>query len=233
MFQIKICGITTPEDALAAAAAGADAVGLNFFPGSSRFIHPGTAQKIVDALQRQFGEAVTPVGVFVNATIEEVAETIELLSLNWIQFHGHENVEYIARLQEKFGGKLRIIRAFRPRSWEDLKEIANFARECKAINTPLEAVLIDGARGSAFGGTGQLAPWDLAARYREVFEGQSPPPLVLAGGLTPENVADAIQSVRPAAVDTASGVEIAPGRKDPLKMKAFVQAAHQALQALR
>ncbi len=229
MFQIKICGITTPEDALAAAGAGADAVGLNFFPGSSRFIPPSTAQKILDTLRSQFGEAVTPVGVFVNTSIEEVAKMIQILSLSWIQLHGLENVAYITQLQEKFGGNLRIIRAFRPRSWGDLKEIANYARECKANNTPLAAVLIDGATGSAFGGTGQLAPWNLAARYREAFEGHSPPALILAGGLTPENVADAIRSVRPDAVDTASGVEIAPGRKDPLKMKAFVQAAQQAL----
>ena len=232
MFRVKICGITTPEDALAAATAGADAVGLNFFPGSSRFIHRATAQKIVDVLKSQFGESVTPIGVFVNASIEEVAETIQILSLRWIQLHGNENVDYIAQLQKQFGGKLRILRAFRPRSWEDLKEIAHFARECKAYNIPLQAVLIDAATGSAFGGTGQLAAWDLAGRYREAFEGQSPPPLVLAGGLTPENLAEAIRSVRPDGVDTASGVEIAPGRKDPVKIKAFVQAAHQAFEAL-
>ena len=215
MFRIKICGITSPEDAAAVAAAGADAIGLNFYAKSPRYVEPAQARTIVDALPA----GVVKVGLFVNAPAQEVCRTFDLLGLDLVQLHGDEAPEYLAAL----GGR-SVMRAFRL-GVGGLAEIGQYLRRCETVGCPLSLVLIDAYRPGQYGGTGEVADWSALAEYPASI---THPPLVLAGGLTPQNVAEAIRTVRPAAVDTASGVESGPGRKDPVRVAAFVRAARDA-----
>lgn len=237
MFRIKICGITGTEDARLAAGAGADAVGLNFYAKSPRCITLEKAREIVDAVP---GEVVK-VGLFVNAPADEVCRTFDQLGLDLIQLHGDEPPAFLSAL-----GQRPVMRAFRlgpaglnaPRSVEQgqlalgksrvpdaLESMGRYLGSCEAMGTVPRLVLVDSHVQGKYGGTGQVADWRLLAEYPG---GPLYPPLVLAGGLTPENVVLAIRSVRPAAVDTASGVESAPGRKDPEAVEAFVRAARRA-----
>jgi phosphoribosylanthranilate isomerase len=224
MFQIKICGITNPADALAAVEAGADALGLNFYSRSPRGITPETARTILSALPAspQAGTVLGcpfKVGVFVNAPANEVVELYDLLRLDMIQLHGDEPPGYLAEL----GGR-PLVRAFRL-TGEGLAPILNYLAECEQLHAKPQAVLLDAHQPGQYGGTGEIADWSACTEYA----GRADlPPLILAGGLTPGNVVRAIRTVRPAAVDTASGVEISPGRKDPDAVRAFVQAAQKA-----
>ena len=216
MFRVKICGITNVDDALASARAGADALGLNFYPKSPRHITPEQARAIVEVLPRN----VVKVGLFVNAPVDEVRDTFDRLGLNLIQLHGDEPPESLAEL-----GDRPVMRAFRLGS-EGLPPVTEYLRHCRRLGCLPRLVLIDAHVKGAYGGTGQVADWPTVKRYPV---DKDDPPLVLAGGLSPSNVAEAIRAVSPAAVDTASGVESAPGKKDPAAVEAFVRAARAAL----
>lgn len=214
MFRVKICGITTAKDALMAIESGADCIGLNFFEKSQRFVTPKRAKAIADALPA----AAKTVGVFVNAPAAEIRQIAAFLSLDAVQLHGDEPPELIADL-----AGVEVVRAFRfdSQGWEPCRR---YLDHCRSLGAFPAAILIDGFRKGEFGGTGTPADWAVVARYRELGIGV---PLLLAGGLTHENVAAAIAAVRPDGVDTASGVESAPGVKDAAKVAAFVNAARQ------
>ena len=216
MFTIKICGITRVADAIAAAGAGADAIGLNFHSGSPRVIELGVAEAIAEALPAH----VARVGVFVNSTAAVVRETADRLKLDFVQLHGDEPPAVTAELAD-----LRVVRAFRlgPAGWTPLIE---YLAECDRLHGAPAAVLVDASRAGMFGGTGQMVDWELAHAFHELSLNL---PLVLAGGLTADNVADGVSAAAPAAVDTASGVESMPGIKDAGKIAAFVSRARSAL----
>ena len=218
MFKIKICGLTRAADAIAATDAGADAVGVNFYAGSRRFLPAEDARPIVAALPA----AVRKVGVFVNASADEVAAQADAAGLSCVQLHGDEPAEMLAQLPTE----LSIVRAYRCDA-RGLAPLAEYLDACRELDRAPSAVLIDSDTNVAgeFGGTGRVASWELIARDRALL-GQMP--LVLAGGLTPENVAEAIDAVRPDGVDVASGVESAPGEKDPSLTRQFVSSARDA-----
>lgn len=215
MFRIKICGITRIEDAVAVAASGGDAIGLNFYPGSKRFVPLARAVEISAAapgsLQR--------VGVFVNATADEIRRAADEARLDLIQLHGDEPASFAAEL-----APLPILRALR---WtkDGIQRVAHERRELELAGANLAGILIDSFQPGAFGGTGRKFEWDELGVY---WQKELRVPLVIAGGLTPSNVADAIESVAPNGVDTAGGVEMAPGVKDPELIRQFVTAALEA-----
>jgi len=216
MFRVKICGVTNLQDAVLAAAAGAEAIGLNFYPKSPRFVTADLARQIVDALP----EGVVKVGLFVNAGREEVCRQFDELGLDLVQLHGDEPPEFLARL-----GDRPVIRAFRVGD-DGLAPMIRYLAECRRLGSMPRLVLADARVKGLYGGSGEVADWEALKRYPA--DG-SLPPLVLAGGLTPENVGEAVRAVDPAAVDTASGVESSPGRKDPALVRRFVAAALEAL----
>jgi phosphoribosylanthranilate isomerase len=203
MTKIKICGIKTIPDALAAVNAGADLIGFNFYPKSPRYVDVGMCRNIMSVM-RQIGK-VKCVGVFVNASVAEILATMDTLGLNLAQLHGDETPEMLKALDGK------AFKAFRGIP----STIDGFERQ----SAP--AFLVDAAVKGVYGGSGVTADWDGVATLAKKY------PLLLAGGLTPENVADAVRRVQPWGVDVASGVESAPGKKDPGKMKAFVQAVRK------
>jgi len=199
--RVKICGITRAEDALAAVRFGADAIGFNFFPGSKRYCPPPQARRILSALP----PFVTSVGVFVNARSEELAAAVRESGISVAQLHGDERPEDCA------AAGVPVIKALRVDGPEAVARARDFE---------VSAVLLD-APSSSFGGSGARFDWSLA---RELAARRS---VILAGGLTPENVGDAIRAVRPYAVDVASGVEDAPGIKSAERMRRFIQAAKE------
>jgi phosphoribosylanthranilate isomerase len=199
--KVKICGITNAVDAALAAEAGADALGFVFYDKSPR--HLSTAD--ASAIARIVPPHIVRVGVFVNPDEELVLRAIGECGLNVLQFHGDETPEYCLQ----FG--LMSMKAFRVRDAESLKSLLSY---------PTDAWLLDAYSPSEYGGTGERFNWDLAAQARTLGK-----PIFLAGGLTPENVAQAIQQAQPYAVDVSSGVERSPGKKDPEKVKAFIRAA--------
>lgn len=213
MFLVKICGITSIEDARAVVEAGADAIGLNFYAKSARYLQPQIEEAVAAALP----DEIVKVGLFVNSPADEIRERFDRLGLDLIQLHGDEPPEFVAELQGR-----PVMRAFRVGD-EGLDPVYKYIERTEQLGCPLQAVLVDSYRKGNYGGTGQTADWATVATYKAT------PPLVLAGGLTPQNVAEAIATVRPTAVDTASGVESSPGKKDPAAVKAFVRAARAAL----
>jgi phosphoribosylanthranilate isomerase len=215
VFHIKICGITTVEDGLAVAQAGADAVGLNFYPRSRRYISPGIAREIAQALSK----GIVRAGVFVNKAAEEVCRLFDETPLDLIQLHGDEPPEFLLQL-----GNRPAIKTFSLKS-ASIQRVVEYLDRCRKLAALPCMLMIDSQTAGQYGGTGKTCDWNAAREY--VAEIKSPP-LILAGGLTPENVAEAIRTVRPAAVDVASGVESSPGRKDPLLVAAFVRAARVA-----
>jgi phosphoribosylanthranilate isomerase len=204
MVHVKICGITRPEDAELAASLGAWAIGFNFWEGSKRRVDPAVAAGIARALRRK----VEPVGVFVNPTLDEVVRLAEGVGLTHVQLHGDEGPAFCTAVAERTGA--RVIKALRVGSGADIRSAARFHTDFH---------LLDAAAGPAYGGTGQTFDWELVTQRR------SHVPLILSGGLTPENVAEGIAAVHPWGVDVASGVESAPGIKDPAKLEAFIAAA--------
>lgn len=220
MFRVKICGITNVDDGATVARWGADAVGLNFYAKSTRRVDEETAGEIVAALP----PGVLKVGLFVNAGEEEILERWERLGLDLIQLHGDEPPEMAARL-----GDAAVMKAFRVGP-HGLGPVYDYVERVENLGGRLSAVLLDAFVEGVYGGSGRAADWSAAAEYVRVREttGGNLPPLVLAGGLTAENVARAIRAVRPAGVDTASGVESSPGRKDAAKVETFVREAMAA-----
>ncbi len=204
--RVKICGITNPADARAAVAAGADALGFMFFAGSSRRVSFAAAADILS----QIAAPVMRVGVFVNPAADEVRRAVEEAGVDTLQFHGEETPEFIAGLKPG-NHTVRTIKAFRVRDAASLAELPRFATDFWLLDS-----YVPGARG----GTGASFNWDLAMTAKQAGR-----PIFLAGGLTPENVAEAVRTVRPFAVDVSSGVESAPGRKDHAKLRAFITAA--------
>ncbi|HEX3558706.1 MAG TPA: phosphoribosylanthranilate isomerase [Pyrinomonadaceae bacterium] len=202
MALVKICGITNAEDALAAVEAGADLLGFNFYSKSPRYISPREARRIAEALPR----SVARVGVFVNEDgPEAIARAVSEADVGAAQLHGDETPEFCARLVE-----ISVIKA--------LRVGRGFSVE-RASLYKTDALLLDAYVKDAWGGTGQTFDWSVARRTREVVA-----KLFLAGGLTPENVAEAVREVRPFAVDVCSGVETSPGRKSYELMRNFVEA---------
>lgn len=219
-FQIKICGIRTVEHALAAVEAGADAIGLNFFGQSVRCVGEADAAKISQVVA---GRAAR-VGVFVNHSIAEIERLAREIPLDWVQLHGDETPDDVAQLRG-----VPVIRAFRCTA-EELGDVEQFCRGCKERDAPLSAVLFDAPTRQGFGGSGTVGDWDAARIWCSA--GTDRPLLILAGGLTAENVQQAVEYVRPAAVDTASGVEVERGVKDSARIEQFVKAARAALDAV-
>ena len=202
---VKICGITSEADALAAAEAGADAIGLMFYEGSPRHVTLEQAKAISAALPQH----VMRVGVFVNAEEAFVHQALTECMLNILQFHGDETPEECSRYP------VMTLKAFRVQGEETLAQLEAY---------PSAGYLLDAYVKDALGGTGATFNWDLAVRAQEFGK-----PIFLAGGLTPENVAEAVRKVQPFGVDVSSGVEIEPGRKDAQQMRTFVAAAKGAL----
>lgn len=208
MIRIKICGVTRPSDVDAIAAFGADAIGLNFYPGSPRFVDLATAKQILQTCTTK------AVGVFVESTPEPIQAMAAELPLAAVQTYREPPFD------ESFA--VPHIPAFRVRSEADLASIRIYLNRC--LHKPA-AILID-SHTPHFGGSGIAAPWHLLAGFGAGV------PLILAGGLTPHNVNEAIRLVRPQGVDVASGVESAPGVKDPFKVKDFLDAARAGFSAL-
>ena len=206
MTIVKICGIKTLKDALAAIEAGADYLGFNFYPKSVRFIEKSACAEITSVLKREHPH-IKLVGVFVNSSVEEIQDILQTCQLDLVQLHGDETPEIFAQLAPY------AFRAFRgiPES------NAGYERN------EVPSMLIDAAVKGVYGGSGVTVDWAAAAELAKKY------PLLLAGGLTPENVADAVRQVRPWGVDVASGVESVPGEKDAEKMSAFVKAVKQTM----
>jgi phosphoribosylanthranilate isomerase len=211
-LRIKICGVTNTNDAVSAAELGADAVGLNFFPRSKRYIDEASAATIL----RELPVFIQPVAVFVNLRLQQAVQFVgRLAGLRTVQLHGDEHDIGSA-------SGYRFIHAFQVEKQDDLVGITDYLDRCRPESALPAAILVDSRVVGQYGGTGRQAPWDLLAGFRLSV------PLILAGGLTPENVAEAIRIVRPYAVDVASGVESAPGRKDEEKMRCFIANAREA-----
>jgi phosphoribosylanthranilate isomerase len=202
--RVKICGITRVGDALAAARLGAHAVGLVFHAGSPRAVTPAQAREIINALP----PFVVPVGLFVNTDARTIRETLAAAPVQLLQFHGDETPDFCA------GFGLPFLRAVRVRAETDLLQ---YAREFHAAKGLLLDAWVEGARG----GTGTTFDWSL-------IPGDLPAPVVLSGGLNPDNVEQAVRRVRPWAVDVSSGVESAKGIKDVRKMEAFMTGVRNA-----
>lgn len=199
MVKVKICGITNPADALAAIEYGADALGFVFYRKSPRYIEPDAAAVIV----RELPPIVTTVGVFVDETREEVERIMEIAGLDAAQFHGNEPPE-ACRIRR------RAIKAIRVKNIKDLEVMHQYE---------VSAYLLDTYAPHSPGGTGEVFDWDIALEAKKFGR------VILAGGLTPENIGEAAGLVRPYAVDVASGVEAEQGRKDHEKLRLFIERA--------
>ena len=208
--RIKLCGLTRPDEARACALAGADWIGLNFHPASPRRVDLAAAAEIVAALP----PSAEAVGLFVDRPPGEVAELAARLGLKVVQLHGREPPEDVLALRA-----LRVVRAFRLGDAEAIARMGRYLRRCDELGQAPEAVLADAFVAGQAGGTGRTIAAGVLALLPPL------PRLILAGGLTPENVAESVARARPWMVDVASGVESSPGRKDTARFAAFVRAA--------
>lgn len=219
MPKIKICGITTLKDALAAAEAGVDLLGFNFYPKSPRSIEPESCQKITEVLRQDLPN-LTLVGVFVNSSVSEIRSVLETCHLHLAQLHGDEPPEMLTEMRDI---AFKAVRLSPELSLET--SVSPFCRRPSVPESvsPLHPLLlVDAAVKGVYGGSGVTADWSTAAQLAQQI------PLLLAGGLTPENVSQAIRQVQPWGVDVASGVEARPGVKDAARMRDFVAAARNA-----
>lgn len=207
MTRIKICGLTSLADAELAAAAGAWALGVILWPGSPRACGFDQAELIARTLRRR----AEVCGVYVNAPLDELAAQVDALGLSMVQLHGEEGPAYCDEVRRRTGAK--VVKAARVGGAGDLQALEPFHTDYHLLDTRHESLR---------GGTGETWDWGLLARRRSTV------PLVLSGGLAPGNVGEAIRTVRPFAVDTASGTESAPGRKDPRLVEAFARAVREA-----
>jgi phosphoribosylanthranilate isomerase len=215
---IKICANTSLEDAQLAAELGADAVGFVFAP-SKRRVTIAQVAAIVPHLKRD----VEKIGVFVDASFDEIAATVNSAGLTGVQPHFAAPAGLAAQLRQRFGAGLRIVHTVHFTVGEPAPML-----DAVDADADVDAILVDSRTATAAGGTGQPYDWDLAATA--LFK-IAQKPLIAAGGLTPENVSEAIEILRPWGVDVASGVEAAPGRKDPDKLRAFIENARAAAKA--
>ena len=206
MIKIKICGITNLEDALYATECGADSLGFNFYKKSPRYIEPQKAAEIIS----QLPPLIMPVGIFVNEHEDRIREIQQLACIPTVQFHGDESPEFCQR----FGS--HVIKAFQVRDKESLKAMAHYR---------VGAFLLDSYREGMRGGTGEAFDWHLAVVAKTFGK------IILAGGLTPENVTEAVKLVQPYAVDVAGGVEKEKGIKDQAKVKKFINEVRRASRA--
>ena len=200
MVKVKICGITNLDDALTAVEAGADALGFVFYDKSPRCIAPENASAIISALP----PFVVTVGLFVNAAVDFVNHTAQTCLLDKVQLHGDESAEFCSLVTRP------VVKVFRIRGEAGLEPMQDFR---------VSAYLLDAYSSDAYGGTGLTFNWEIAKKAKQFG------PIILAGGLTPDNVRQAVDTVGPYAVDVSSGVEAAPGRKDPVKVREFIQNA--------
>ena len=201
--KIKICGITNAEDAAAAVDAGADALGFVFYRKSPRYIEPALARQIIMSLP----PLVTPVGVFVSEEQQVVRNLMDDCGLAFAQLHGNESATYCQELGRP------VLKALRVKDRSTFLALAEFRGRAG-----VRGFILDAFSDQAFGGTGQLIDWHLAAEVAKAAK------ILLAGGLTPDNVEKAIQAVQPYGVDVSSGVEREPGEKDHEKVRAFIRA---------
>jgi phosphoribosylanthranilate isomerase len=211
-LRIKICGITNIPDARGAARLGVDAIGLNFHRPSPRYVTPEVARYIMRALP----PFVEPVGVFTDPDYEPLEE----LRLRYFQWHGE--LDALPPFMPEALSIIRLIVAFRIHDSASIDQMKRWLTEAISAGRMPAAVLVDSSVSGQYGGTGMTAPWDMLTDLKLGV------PLILAGGLTPENVAEAVRIVRPYGVDVASGVESSPGRKDLEKMKRFIDNARSA-----
>jgi phosphoribosylanthranilate isomerase len=204
--KVKICGITNWPDARRAVEAGADFLGFNFYPPSPRYIAPAKARRIVQRLPKK----ISAVGVFVNESEDRILDVASTVGFVHVQLHGDESPGAVARLSRIFPvmKAIRVRKSFRP------AQLARFKHA--------QAFLLDGFDAHHWGGTGKTFDWRLVPKKKGDAR------IFLAGGITPENVGDAIRTARPYAIDVCSGVEAKPGKKDPQRMKAFMQAVRDA-----
>ena len=200
MVRIKICGITNVEDALLSVDLGANALGFVFYKGSKRYIEPDNAKSIISKLP----PFVTTVGVFANQELDELKKIKEKAGFDAFQLHGDESPDFCMKLEGK------IIKAIRIKESIDPKEVESYSAQ---------AILFDNYSAEAYGGTGETFRWEILKGF------DTSKKIILSGGLTPENVAQAISIVNPYAVDVSTGVEEIPGKKDPGKLKKFIEAA--------
>ncbi len=216
---VKICGMTRPEDALMCAEAGADLIGLNFHPKSPRYVTPDMARLIVHALRHQFGDLCPLlIGVFVNAGACEIARLIDAIGLDAAQLSGDETRDTLAALGD------RGIKAIRPRDPAEAAAMTLLYQTVVSADDRLPTLVVDAYHPALYGGTGQQTSIDIALAARKVALR-----LMLAGGLTPENVAEQVRLIQPWGVDVASGVEgDRPGVKDHERVLAFVEAVRSA-----
>jgi phosphoribosylanthranilate isomerase len=201
--RVKVCGITNREDARQAVDLGADALGFIFHPASPRYIAPEAAARII----RDLPPFVASVGVFVDASVLRVRSVVRTCLLSAVQFHGEETPAYCG------GFPVKVIKAFRVKGTRLPRGLTRFV---------VDAILLDTFRSGVPGGTGQVFDWDVANRAKRYGR------IILAGGLNPANVRDAVQAVRPFAVDVSSGVEAFPGKKDPKLLEAFFHQVSRA-----
>jgi len=210
--RFKICGLTRLDDAQLAVEAGAWAIGLILWAGSERRCALPDAERISRSLRRR----AEVCGVFVNAPLDEVAAVADAVGLTMVQLHGDEGPAFCAEVRRRTGAK--VVKAARVRTQADVQDLSRFHTDFH---------LLDTFRPDRRGGTGEAFDWELAARRRSTV------PLILSGGLTPENVGGAIAAAHPFAVDVASGTEASPGRKDPAKLLAFAEAVRDAARPQR
>lgn len=205
MVLVKICGITNLDDALAAVDAGADALGFNLYARSPRYIAPAAARAIVDRLPQE----VLTIGVFVNEERDAVEKAASAARISALQLHGNESPEYCKQLEGHY-----LIKVF---------GTGNEFKPEAVLDYDVQAIMLDAFDRETFGGTGKLSNWSVARQTSELCAR-----LFLAGGLSAENVGDAIDRVNPYAVDACSALESSPGRKDHARMRGFVAAVREA-----
>ena len=221
---VKICGVRDEAALAAVTAARPDAIGLNFFPRSPRYIEPDAAARFAQALP----PGIEAIGVFVNATrerAEEVAAIVTQVGLHGVQFHGDESPDDLAAVMAKCPAGTKAVR-----SWTadgDWARLPRYVEACRAGGVELSAILMDAAAPGQYGGTGQTVDW---SALRAHYDFTTWPRLILAGGLKVENVAEAIRAVQPWGVDVASGVESAPGVKDSQRVRQFIEAARASVE---
>jgi len=205
MTRIKICGMTNKIDALAAAALGVDMLGFIFYAKSKRYVDPRVAEDIINELP----ESIAKVGVFVDEDKEKVLDIARDAQLDVLQFHGAETPEYCSSFRPDY----KVIKAFRLRNWKDLAAVNDY---------DVDYYLLDTHKEDAPGGTGQTFDWKMCKDFEFLK------PVILSGGLAPANVGRAMAEVVPYGVDVATGVERSPGKKDPERMKKFVEEVRKA-----